>query len=269
MIELFEQDIRTENRQSSKGNQLKWLNNEVWYKADYAGYEGLAEYMVSKLLQYSNLEQESFVLYDTEQIHYKYQNYLGCSSRNFQQPGWQLITLERLFLNHYGESLNKCMYSIKNHEERLKFLVEQTEQITGLRGFGVYMSKLLVLDAFFLNEDRHTHNIAVLMDGMGDFRYCPVFDNAAALLSDTTMDYPLNVDVNRLIGNVKPNAYFTDFTEQLDIAEQLYGQNVRFSFRYEDVHALLEKEAYYPNKVKERVAQVIMEQRRKYSYLFG
>ena len=42
-----------------------------------------------------------------------------------------------------------------------------------------------------------------------------------------------------------------------------------FSFRYEDVHALLEKEAYYPNEVKERVAQVIMEQRRKYSYLFG
>ena len=36
MIELFEQDIRTENRQSSKGNQLKWLNNETWYKADYA-----------------------------------------------------------------------------------------------------------------------------------------------------------------------------------------------------------------------------------------
>ncbi len=57
MIELFEQDIRTENRQSSKGNQLKWLNDEIWYKADYAGYEGLAEYTVSGLLQYSNLAQ--------------------------------------------------------------------------------------------------------------------------------------------------------------------------------------------------------------------
>lgn len=268
MVELFEQNIRTENRHSSKGNQLKWFNNEIWYKADYAGYEGLAEYMVSGLLQYSNLEQADFVLYDTEQIRYKYQNYLGCSSRNFQQPGWQLITLERLFLNHYGESLNKCMYSIRAHEERLKFLVDQTEQITGLQGFGIYMSKLLTLDTFFLNEDRHTHNIAVLMDGVGNFQYCPVFDNGAALLSDATMDYPMNVDVNCMIGNVKPSAYFTDFDEQLDIAEQLYGQNVRFCFKHEDVHALLEKEANYPKEVKERVEAVIMEQRRKYPYLF-
>ena len=28
MIELFEQNIRTNERQSSKGNQLKWENKE-------------------------------------------------------------------------------------------------------------------------------------------------------------------------------------------------------------------------------------------------
>ena len=44
MIELFEQNIRTNDRQSSKGNQLKWKNDGKWYKADYTGYEGLAEY---------------------------------------------------------------------------------------------------------------------------------------------------------------------------------------------------------------------------------
>ena len=42
MVELFEQDIMTNDRQSSKGNQLKWENNGIWYKADYTGYEGLA-----------------------------------------------------------------------------------------------------------------------------------------------------------------------------------------------------------------------------------
>lgn len=51
MIELFEQNIRTNERQSSKGNQLKWENNGIWYKADYTGYEGLAEYMISHLLK--------------------------------------------------------------------------------------------------------------------------------------------------------------------------------------------------------------------------
>ena len=50
MIELFEQNTRTLTRQSSKGNQLKWENDGIWYKADYTGYEGLAEYMVSQLL---------------------------------------------------------------------------------------------------------------------------------------------------------------------------------------------------------------------------
>ena len=39
----FEQNIRTNDRQSSKGNQLKWENEGIWYKADYTGYEGLVE----------------------------------------------------------------------------------------------------------------------------------------------------------------------------------------------------------------------------------
>ena len=46
MVELFEQNIRTNERQSSKGNQLKWENDGIWYKADYTGYEGLSEYMI-------------------------------------------------------------------------------------------------------------------------------------------------------------------------------------------------------------------------------
>lgn len=64
MVELFEQDIRTIDRQSSKGNQLKWENNGVWYKADYIGYEGLAEYVISHLLQKSTLAAEEYVLYN-------------------------------------------------------------------------------------------------------------------------------------------------------------------------------------------------------------
>ena len=43
MIRLAENSIRTFSLQSSKGNQLKWKQGEIWYKADYTGYEGLAE----------------------------------------------------------------------------------------------------------------------------------------------------------------------------------------------------------------------------------
>ena len=37
MVELFDVNLRMEKRQSSKGNQQKWLQEGVWYKADYFG----------------------------------------------------------------------------------------------------------------------------------------------------------------------------------------------------------------------------------------
>ena len=60
MVELFDQNIRTQDRQSSKGNQLKWKSEGIWYKADYTGYEGLVEYMVSHLLKKSSLAENEF-----------------------------------------------------------------------------------------------------------------------------------------------------------------------------------------------------------------
>ena len=132
MIELFEQDIRTNDRQSSKGNQLKWENEGMWYKADYAGYEGLAEYMISHLMEQSSLSPSEYVLYNPEQIKYKSNIYCGVKSRSFLQKDWQIITLERLFKNFSGESLYKSTYKIGSHEERMIFLVEQMERITGL-----------------------------------------------------------------------------------------------------------------------------------------
>ena len=83
MIELFEQNIRTNDRQSSKGNQLKWENKGIWYKADYTGYEGLAEYMISHLLKKSTLTENEFVCYDLEKIKYSSVIYNGVKSKNF------------------------------------------------------------------------------------------------------------------------------------------------------------------------------------------
>lgn len=83
MIELFEQNIRTNDRQSSKGNQLKWENKGIWYKADYTGYEGLAEYMISHLLKKSTLTENEFVYYDLEKIKYRSATYNGVKSKNF------------------------------------------------------------------------------------------------------------------------------------------------------------------------------------------
>ncbi len=41
MIELLSKNLYIRERQSSKGNQLKWKQDGIWYKADYTGYEGI------------------------------------------------------------------------------------------------------------------------------------------------------------------------------------------------------------------------------------
>ena len=269
MITLYQNDQQDDGRHSSKGNQLKWMTEDTWYKADYTGYEGIAEYVISHLLQFSDMKPSEYILYETEEIQYAEQIYKGCKSRNFLKPGWRLFTLERLFQNAYGESLNSSIYHIESLEGRIRFLVEQTERITAISDFGKYMSKMATIDALFLNEDRHTHNMAVLMDEQGSYHLCPFFDHGAALLSDTTMDYPLGGEMYSLIDQVKSKTFCQDFSRQLEQIELLYGQQIKFRFTEKDIQTLLDTEVYYPSAIKERIMNILLEQKRKYKYLFS
>ena len=268
MVELFEQNIRTNSRQSSKGNQLKWENEGIWYKADYTGYEGLAEYVISHLLKLTNLNEGEYVLYEPEQIKYKRQIYNGVRSRAFIDEDWQIITLERLFKNVYNESLTSVLWHMSDVKERLEFLVNAIKNITGLNNWGEYICRLFTIDAFFLNEDRHMHNIAVLMNGKGEYKYCPVFDNGAGLLSDTTMDYPMEQDIYQMISEVKSKSVSQDFDEQLDVAENLYGQNLQFLFTKKNVSDIVNNADMYPLEERKRVELIICSQMNKYKYLF-
>ena len=267
MIELFSKDRIDARLQSSKGNQLKFQLNSFWYKADYLGYEGLAEFVISRLLALSDLEESEFVHYDLEQIRYRSNVYPGCRSLDFLD-GWQLITLERLFQQHYGHGVNQIWLAEENHQCRLQLLVEYTERVTGLKDFGLYMSKMLTIDTFFLNEDRHAHNIAIMTNQHREYRLAPFFDHGAGLLSDTTMDYPLNEDPLHLIPLAKPKTFCNDFDEQIDIAESLYGQHLRFSFSYEDIKRVLDQAESYSPEIRSRVMDILLQRRRKYHYLF-
>jgi hypothetical protein len=269
MIELFDRDKKEFNRKSSKGNQLKWEKDGIWYKADYTGYEGLVEYVVSHLLMKSSLKDSEFVLYNQEQIKYNSQIFNGVSSKDFLNKGEQLITLERLYQNTYGIGLNNIIYSTPDHEERLNFIASKIQDITGIKDFGVYMAKLLTIDAFFLNEDRHTHNIAVIMRDNGEYRLSPFFDQGAGLLADTTMDYPITENVYELMDKVQSKTICQDFDEQLELAEKLYGTTISFSFNKKDVDEILNKIYGYDKVIIDRVRDVIFEQMRRYKYLFA
>lgn len=269
MIELLESELKTFKGHSSKGNQLKWLRDDIWYKTDYTGYEGLSEYIVSVLLAKSNLRDNDFVLYDTENIKYKHSFFTGAKSADFMKEGDQLITLSRLYNTRYNRDFTKDVWHIHDIKDRLSFLVDQVIRMTNLKDFGIYLCKMLTVDALFLNEDRHLHNVAVLMKPDGSFDYCPLFDHGASLLADTTMDYPLGVDIYELIPEVKAKTVCTSFDDALDAAEALYGQHLNFDFSKADVHKLLSEEAFYSQDIKLRVEQVINEQMRKYKYLFN
>ena len=267
-IDLTNESLIDTKATSSKGNQQKWLINGKWYKADHMGYEGLCEVVVSCLLKQSNIQD--FVTYSPVFIAFDGKDYPGCFSKNFKAKNESIVTLEHLSKQWLANSFAKELVHYPEPEDKIRHTVEFVEKVTGLKDVGKYLTTMLALDAFFLNEDRHTNNIAfILNDDTGEYRYCPYFDFGLSLLADTTEDYPLNENIYDLIDKVKAKPFDTDFDAQLEAAEDIYGSQVHFTFTKADIdNALNEVAEYYPKATIERVMDILYHQRNKYQYLF-
>lgn len=253
---------------SSKGNQLKWKDDGYWYKADFMGYEGLAEVVISNLLETSNCGE--YAVYEPMWIEYRGNRFSGCRSRNFLGEREELITAERLYRQFSGRSFAVELAKIPEVKGRIHYFVENVAEMTGLREFGPYLTQALEIDAFFLNEDRHTNNIAVIYSADEDrYRLCPYFDHGLALFSDTKQDFPLTQNVESCWKHIVAKPFSCDFDEQMDAAEELYGKQLRFSYEIEDtVRGLAGFEAVYGREACRRVEEVIRQQTRKYSIFF-
>ena len=128
---------------------------------------------------------------------------------------------------------------------------------------------ILELDCLTLNEDRHTNNLAVLRnEETKEFRLCPIFDNGLSLLSDLN-DYPLTDDLYTCIERVQAKPFDSDHVEQVTAAEQLYGRQLTFRISHEELRSGLNllSEAYSPD-ILQRAERVLLEQKRKHSWLF-
>ncbi len=252
---------------TSKGDQPKWLVGDVWYKADHMGYESLSEIVVSRMLARSSLS--NFVIYEPVEVQTELRVLPGCSSRNFRQHSETLIPLERLHRAYQGEGLAQAVGRLEPIEERVRYTVDFVERVTDLCGFGRYLGTIMELDAFLLNEDRHTNNIAVIRnEETGAFRLCPIFDHGLSLLSDLN-DYPMGADVYACIQRVKAKPFSPDFTAQAEAATTLYGSDLRFFFTVSDIPELLQDlDKLYDTQTIQRAETVLREQMRKYSYLF-
>ncbi len=150
--------------------------------------------------------------------------------------------------------------------EQIQFVVNSIESVTGLSNFGAFLTLILELDAFVLNDDRHYRNVSILKQKDGRFCFTPIFDNGGALLSD---EYSYAGDsLETLINSIESKPFSCDFDEQLDIAEQLYGVQIQFP---KNVNYLKEVENevlnYYTTEQLKRVEYILRQSTRKYSYL--
>lgn len=252
---------------TSKGDQPKWQKEGLWYKADHMGYEGLAEVIASRLLKTSSVSD--FVAYEPVLIQTEDRTLRGCVSCNFRAPDETLVPLERMHRSLYGYGLAAALGKIDDAAQKIQYTVSFVEQTTGLQNFGRYLSTMLELDAFLLNEDRHTNNIAVIRNNVTkEYRFCPFFDNGLSLLSDLT-DYPTQDNLFSCIKRVRAKPFCFDFLEQAEAASVLYGSGLSFTFRAADIPDLLSGfEDTYPPEILKRVEWVIREQSRKFGYLF-
>ena len=79
---------------SNKGMQPNWHKNNMWFKMDTNRYEGLAETIVSDMLDHSNVDRH--FSYRPVTIQYKNEHHTGCMSPNGLNEDEELITIYQL-----------------------------------------------------------------------------------------------------------------------------------------------------------------------------
>lgn len=265
-IDLSSEKLILTEGHSSKGNQSKWRIGDMWYKADHMGYEALSEVIVSRLLETMNISD--YVKYEPIMIKYGDRMKAGCFSHSFLNKNEELIPFERLHRSYTGMSLAGTISGFSETSAKISYTVDFISEITGLDNVGKYISAMLEIDAFFLNEDRHTNNLAVIRNSDDlIYRLAPVFDNGLSLLSDLN-DYPLDIPMYDCIKKAEAKPFCRNFEEQADEAVKLYGHSINFSFNRSFVRECIEDMAeYYSDDILIRVENVLTEQMRKYAML--
>ena len=100
-------------------------------------------------------------------------------------------------------------------------MVEQVERITEIEGFGKYITAMLEIDAFFVNEDRHTNNIAVIYNEKTQrYSLSPLFDQGLCIFADTSVDYSLELSYEACLEKIESKPFSMDFDIQLEAAEE-------------------------------------------------
>lgn len=217
---MREFNVKAEDRfnisSTSKGNQIKWVKDNCYIKADTMGYEGYTEWLVSKLLECikSNYEYIKYSLCEInerddeieETVHYK-----GCYSKNYLSEGEEFISIYRL-LKQRDKNFERA-YNNLSGEQKVEYVIQGVKDSTGLI-IRDYLEFIIKLDAIVLNEDRHLNNISLVYNEKKEFRVAPIFDNGLSLLSDIH-SYPMHLSIDKCIRRVKSKPFSSNISNQL------------------------------------------------------
>ena len=110
---------------------------------------------------------------------------MSITPRDYQYEAAYKILCNRQSLSQLATRAGKTLiaymifrYMLEHSARKILMIVPSIQLVKqGVEDFGKYLNKLFTIDALFLNEDRHTHNIAVLMNSEGKFEYCPIFQS--------------------------------------------------------------------------------------------
>lgn len=214
---------------SSIGTQRKYYEKGFWYKQNNVGYEGTAEYLASKVLSCSNIQE--YVEYERCKINGKD----GCRSANFLSVQESFISLQRLYDTYHGGQLSERIRMIDGVKDRIGFVVNFVLDATGL-DIREQLSKIATLDMLLLNTDRHFNNVGIVANvAKGIYKNAPVFDNGNALLSNIG-EFPFDISIKDNIDNVIGQPFSVNLERQA--MELGYGLKVN----YEELNKILEKE---------------------------
>ena len=106
-------------------------------------------------------------------------------------------------------------------------------------------------------------NRKFLLEQNGTYSYCPIFDNGAALLSNTQI-YGMDIDPAAHIRSVRARPFNTTFNRQIITARNLFGPQLRIpKFSRSDIMAELEPLlAFYADRdrgiIADRVCECIL-----------
>lgn len=245
-FKLTEKD-KVYTKGSSKGTQIKYFRDNLWFKTNNAG-EGIAEELTTRVLECSNVQ--NFVRYERCLINGKN----GCFSSNFLKNGECFISFQRLYQNYIGGNLSDKIRSFRTPKERYDFLLHFLEETTELN-CNNYLCNIFGLDLLILNPDRHFHNLGVIFKTDGSFREAPIFDNGQGL--------GMNFDITPPDLTIEEKVeILTAATISGSFEEQLLASGNILQIDYQKLHQILET---YPNSMAK---ELLLYQLEKYKAIF-